>query len=103
MKLLAFATVVIASLFAIPAEAEVCDNGLNCIFNCCCYSFTGYYCCACTSVSVAWWGWLLIVLGIIFFLALAIGVGVWRRRVYLSSVHGTTRVVTSGGGGVVTY
>jgi hypothetical protein len=57
---------------------------------CCCDD--SLRCCSC--VSLAGWAIALIVIGVIVLIAAAVGVGVWRRRVYLARQQ--TVVTTSG-------
>eukprot|EP00118_Oscarella_pearsei_P016160 m.152339 g.152339 ORF g.152339 m.152339 type:complete len:161 (+) comp38587_c0_seq3:729-1211(+) len=82
--------IVVISFLLLGTVAELtsaftyCDGSL--CSNCCCGSYYySRYCCNCSSGSstLVWWAWLLVALGIIVFMAIAIGVGVWRRRVIL--------------------
>jgi hypothetical protein len=67
------------------------DRTLYCSECCCDDSFD---CCSCVDVSLAGWAIALIVIGVIVLIAAAVGVGVWRRRVYLARQQ--TVVTTSG-------
>ncbi|XP_062508581.1 uncharacterized protein LOC134184835 [Corticium candelabrum] len=99
MSILTFtATVAIFTIFLGSASGYVYCNGNYCS-DCCC-GFSSSDCCSCfdpdidvASVNLAWWSWALIAAGILVIIAAAIGVGVWRRRVYLAR----TTVVQSGG------
>eukprot|EP00118_Oscarella_pearsei_P010865 m.68943 g.68943 ORF g.68943 m.68943 type:complete len:120 (+) comp35573_c0_seq1:76-435(+) len=64
-----------AALFGSALSDCLCD-----LDECCCWDDT----CSpsCCGVQLTGWAWGLIVTGIVFFVALAVGCGVWRRRVY---------------------
>lgn len=89
-------------LFALLTVLPLADGGTYCgseycydDSDCCCYSSVrGNYCCSCS--GLAGWAIAVIVIGIILVIALAVGLGVWRRRVYLATRQ--TTVYTQSGG-----
>ncbi|XP_062508639.1 uncharacterized protein LOC134184890 [Corticium candelabrum] len=101
MSILTFtATVAFFTIFLGSASGYVYCNDYYCS-DCCCDRISSA-CCSCfdpdidvasVDVDITWWGWALIAAGILVVIAAAIGVGVWRRRVYLAR----TTVVQSGG------
>ncbi|XP_062505843.1 uncharacterized protein LOC134182454 [Corticium candelabrum] len=57
------------------------ETYLECAYCCCEYSNGSRYCCSCS--TLAWWAWLVIVIGVVLVFGILIAVGVWRRRVYM--------------------